>query len=302
LTCRQCGQEFQIVESVPWLFKHPAAGTKSVLSETVTLYSHIWSEITPPASQDPVHIDGVEEAFGEPVVQGAMGLDAGSGCGSDTLAMASRYPSVEVISLDMSEGVYATMRATKGLPNVHVVRGSVLELPLKSDICDFAYSFGVLHHTTDPEQGMREIARVLKASGRVSVYLYEDHAGNPWKSIPLKVVTALRTMTLKLNTKVLSGLCYLLSPFVVLLFSIPARIMRQFEQTRKLADQMAFNFGTSLFSVHGDLLDRFGAPIEIRYSRDGVVRLFQVGGFPEIRITKLRTAAGWVAIGFKPIA
>lgn len=299
LTCRQCGQEFHIVESVPWLFEHPTAGAKSMFSETVTLYSHIWNRIAPATSQDPVHIDGVEEALGEPMVQGVMGLDAGSGCGSDTATMAGRYPAVEVISLDMSEGVYATKHRTEGLPNVHIVRGSVLALPLKSSMCDFGYAFGVLHHTPDPSRGLQEIVRVLKPGGRVTLYLYEDHAGNPWKAIPLKVVTALRRLTTHLNTWVLSGLCYLLSPVVVVAFSIPARIMRRFELTRPVADRMPFNFGTSLFSVHGDLVDRFGAPIEVRYSREGVIFLLQGCHLVDLCTTKLKTLAGWVASGVK---
>jgi hypothetical protein len=152
----------------------------------------------------------------------------------------------------------------------------------------------------DPLRGLSEIARVMKAGAKITVYLYEDHADNPWKAMPLRVVTALRRITTTLNTRVLGGLCYLLSPVVVLLFSVPARIMKVFESTKALADKMPFNFGTSPFSARADLLDRFGAPIEERYSREGVVRLFQAGGFPEIRIAKLRTAAGWVAIGFKP--
>lgn len=297
LACRQCGQEFRIVESVPWLFEPPSGSSGNALSGTVALYSHLWTATPPPASDEPPHVDGVEEALGESVVQGKLGLDAGSGSGSDTAALARRHPSVEVISLDMSEGVYATRRLTEGLPNVHVVRGSVLAVPVKSGVCDFGYSFGVLHHTTDPLQGLKEIVRALKAGGRMSLYLYEDHADNPWKALPLKAVTALRQVTTCLNAWVLSGLCYLLSPFVVLTFSIPAWIMRRFGSTRALAEQMPFNFGTSLFSVHADLMDRFGAPIEVRYSREGVTELLDACRLTDIRVTKLKASAGWVASG-----
>jgi SAM-dependent methyltransferase len=236
-------------------------------------------------------------ALGEPVVQGSLGLDAGSGCGPDTASMARRYPSVEILSLDISEGVYRTKYATAMLPNVHVIRASVLALPLRPGMCDFGYSFGVLHHTTDPQRGLQEIVRVLKANARVILYLYEDHADNPWKAAPLKAVTALRQLTTKLQPRILSALCYLLSPLVVVTFSIPARMLSRFGPTRALADQMPFNFGTSLFSVHGDLVDRFGAPIEIRYNREGVIALLQTCGLTEIRTTRLRTSAGWVARG-----
>lgn len=299
LACLGCGQKFRIVESVPWLFHEQSLEANSRLSDTAALYSHIWKGSTLSTSHDPVHIDGVEEAIGRPVVQGTVGLDAGSGSGADTFAMASRHPSVEVISLDMSEGVYATRQRTEGMPNVHVIRGSVLSLPLKGGICDFGYSFGVLHHTTDPLRGLKEITRVLKAGGRASLYLYEDHSDNPWKAVPLMVVSLIRQLTINLPTRVLSGLCYLLSPFVVLAFSIPARILSRFPQTRALAEQIPFNFGTSLFSVHDDLMDRFGAPIELRYSDQQIHALLGACCLSKIRTAKLKAAAGWVAGGVK---
>lgn len=299
LACRQCGQEFRIVESVPWLFEDATLGTSGQGPATVEVYSHLWTQLTPTTDPGPNHLEPMEEALAGTIVCGALGLDAGSGCGADTVAMARRHPDVEIVSLDLSEGVYQTSLRSAGLPNVHVVRASVLAIPVASEMFDFAYSFGVLHHTSDPERGMEEIARVLKPDGRVSLYLYEDHEDNPWKRIPLKLVSALRRLTTRLPTTMLSGLCYLLSPLAVLFFSVPARILQRFEKTKILADKMPFNFGTSLFSVHADLLDRFGAPIEVRYSRQGVIDLLRQGGLADVQTTKLDTTAGWVARGVK---
>lgn len=302
LGCTGCRRKFPILDSVPWLTGEVGHVDQRVVGKTVEVYSHLWQRPSNNPIKGTAHVEAVEQAVEEPVVQGRLGIDAGSGAGFDTMVMANRHPDVELISLDMSEGVYATKRLTESLPNVHVIRGSVLSIPIRSNVCDFGYSFGVLHHTIDPPQGLREIARVMKAGAKITVYLYEDHADNPWKAIPLKVVTSLRRITTTLNTRVLSGLCYALSPVVVLFFSVPARIMRWFKSTKALADRTPFNFGTSPFSVHADLLDRFGAPIEERYSREGIVRLFREGGLAEIRTTKLKTAAGWVARGLKPVA
>lgn len=302
LVCRGCSQKFRIVEAVPWLFDEQAHEADCRFSDTTTLYSYLWNKGAAADSPASSHVEGVEESLGESVARGKIGLDAGSGRGTDTVLIAQRDPLVEILSLDLSEGVYATRRATEGLPNVHVIRGSVLELPLKSGICDFAYSFGVLHHTPDPDKGMREIARVLKEQGRVSLYLYEDHEDNLWKALPLNIVSALRRVTTRLGPRTLSAFCCLLSPLVVIAFSIPARIMRRFERMSGLADRMPFNFGTSLFSVHGDLLDRFGAPFEARYNREGAIALLKAGGLSAIKTAKLKASAGWVAQGLKTSA
>jgi SAM-dependent methyltransferase/uncharacterized protein YbaR (Trm112 family) len=299
LQCRACRQDFAIIGAIPWMFE--AAGNGDAITQTASLYGHLWSTAASasPRFRTPCHAELVEEALGAPIVHGKIGLDAGSGCGTDTAVLATRHPSVEMISMDISEGVYATRKRTEHLPNVHVVRGSVLAMPVRSEVCDFGYSFGVLHHTTNPEQGLKEITRVLKPGGGVSLYLYEDHADNPWKAIPLKAITFIRRFTRRLNTKVLSALCYILSPIVVITFSIPVRIMRRVGPMRAIADQMPFNFGTSLFSVHGDLLDRFGAPIEVRYSSQQVMTLLQACSLMDIQITKLKDSAGWIARGIK---
>ena len=180
-----------------------------------------------------------------------------------------------------------------------MIRALLLKLPIRAATFDLSYSFGVLHHTTDPLQGLQEIVRTLNYGDCASLYLYEDHADNFWKALPLKMITLIRVVTTKLNTRVLSWLCYLLSPFIVGVFSITAQCLRLFASTRSLADQVPFNFGTSLFSVHGDLVDRFGVPIEIRYSREEVTALLQSCCLKDFHITKQKTSAGWVAKGIK---
>jgi SAM-dependent methyltransferase len=269
------------------------------LSGTIALYSHLWTGQASVASDESSHVEQVEDTLEEPVVRGRIGLDAGSGHGADTLNMAARHPNVEVISLDISEGVYETRWRTKALPNVHVVRASVLSIPLRSGSCDFAYSFGVLHHTSDPKGGLAEIARTLKPGGLTALYLYEDHADNVWKAIPLKLVNGLRRITTGMNTRVLSGLCWLLSPVAFMTFTVPARIMGWFRRTRPVAEKMPFSFGTSPLSLHGDLFDRLGAPIEVRYGREELASLLASCGLVDIGITKFKVAAGWVARGVK---
>jgi len=299
LTCRSCRQDYPIVNSVPLMIDE-APWQDDRLPGTIALYSQLWSGQSSEESDGDSHVEQVEETLKEPVVRGRIGLDAGSGSGADTQTMAARHPNVEVISLDISEGVYETRRRTESLPNVHVVRASVLSIPLKDGACDFAYSFGVLHHTSDPKRGLAEIARTLKPGGTTALYLYEDHADNAWKAVPLKLVNGIRRITTGMNTRLLSGLCWLLSPLVFVTFTVPARIMGWFRRTRPVTEKMPFNFGTSPFSLHGDLVDRFGAPIEVRYSRDEVVALLASCNLVDIGITKFKMAAGWVARGMKP--
>ncbi|RJP28981.1 MAG: class I SAM-dependent methyltransferase [Candidatus Omnitrophota bacterium] len=265
--------------------------------KTSSVYSYLWRKADKDGLLAKSHYERMQEVIPEQIIRGCRGLEVGSGCGCDTLSMAKANKSVMICSLELSDGIYETKDLCKGLPNVKLVKASAINLPFKDEIFDFAYSFGVLHHTIDPEKSLREIARVIKKEAHVFLYLYEDHSDNPIKYSAVKFVSLIRVFTLKVPSKILLILSYIASPFVVLFFSYPAKVMRRFSLTRKLSGNMPFNFGTHLFSVAGDIYDRFAAPIEHRYSRSQLTDLLRGCGFSDINITKLKGLAGWVTWG-----
>jgi len=268
------------------------------IKETDNTYSLLWNNS---GSDMPKkwHFNAMQEVISEPIVRGEIGIEVGSGCGYDTYIMAKENPKVRLISIDISDGIYNTKRLVTGLDNVIPLKCSALDIAVKGASLDFAYSFGVLHHTTDPKKGLLEIARVLKKGCPAFLYLYEDHSENAVKHAMLKFVTAVRRLTTSIPKKALYALSWALSPFVFITFTLPSKIMRNFKSTKHIAEGMPFNFGTGFFSLRGDLYDRFGAPIENRYSRRGMKDLFMECGFSDIRITRLRDTAGWVVWGYK---
>ncbi|MFC1674319.1 class I SAM-dependent methyltransferase [Candidatus Omnitrophota bacterium] len=269
------------------------------IKRTKDSYSFLWREGHRNSAAPRWHFNDMQEAIKEPIVRGRIGMDLGSGCGYDTYIMAENNPQVKIVSLDISDGVFMTRGLTRRLENVLVLKGSALDLPLKSYALDFVYSFGVLHHLVDPTQGLKEVHRVLKSGSRAFIYLYEDHSDNRIKSFALKMVGIIRKASVKLPPRLLFIISLLISPFVVLLFSWPARALSCFKPSSKLARAMPFNFGTHPFSVAGDLFDRFSTPVEHRFSREGVAKLFQQAGFCNTRIEKLSSSAGWIARGEK---
>ena len=268
------------------------------LKDTKNTYSLLWQQsgsIVPSRW----HFNAMQDVISDSIVRGKIGIEVGSGCGYDTYIIAKGNPAVKLISMDISDGIYNTRRLVSSLGNVVTLKCSALDIAVKGSSLDFAYSFGVLHHTPDPERCLREITRILKKDCPAFIYLYEDHSENPFKYAAIKIVTAVRRITTHLPKKMLYVLSGVLSPLVFIIFTVPSKIMKNFKATKDIASKMPFNFGTGLFSLRGDLYDRFAAPIEYRFSRKGMRELFAGCGFSDIHITRLRDTAGWVAWGYK---
>ena len=274
-------------------------GVMKKVERTEKVYGFLWRKDRNVSASKKWHFNYMQEVIDEPIVRGAQGIDIGSGCGYDTYIMAKNNPSVMIVSIDLSEGVYRTRELTSKLENVQIIKCSILDAPIKGDIFDFAYSFGVLHHTNNPRKGLLEIARILKKNSPAFLYLYEDHSENTVKYIAVKLIAKLRSITVRIPSKIIYALSWICSPLVFIVFSFPAKILRKFKPMQHFAKKMPFNFGTGLFSLRGDLYDRFSAPIERRFKKQEVCNLFTECGFWNVGITRLNDSPGWVAWGYK---
>lgn len=267
--------------------------------KTAQAYGLLWgkNKSAPPVHK--CHFESMRDLCGDAIARGPIGIDVGSGCGYDTFVMARDNPAVKVVSMDISNGVYKTRELTRSLRNVWILKGSTLNIPARDTTFYFAYSFGVLHHTISPEKSLLEISRVLKKDGPVFLYLYEKHSDNPIKYFALKIVALLRTVTIKLPPRLLYIFSVILSPFIFIVFSLPAKVLMSFKATRCLAEKLPFNFGANPFSLWGDIYDRFSAPLEFRFEKAEVLNLLNECGFKNITITRFTGGAGWVAWGYK---
>ena len=98
-------------------------------------------------------------------------LEVGCGEGRQLTAIGSRFPDADLIGLDLPD--VELMEAWDGVESA-MVQGSALTLPFATDQFDLVLCIEVLEHLPDPEQALREIARV--ASGAVVLSV-------PWEPV-----------------------------------------------------------------------------------------------------------------------
>jgi len=195
-------------------------------------------------------------------------------------------------------GCRASYLRTRDLGRAHVVQADLCRLPFADGTFDFVYSYGVLHHLGSPERGLSEVVRVARPGAQVVAYLYEDFSErNALLRWSLRGANTARALTTQLPNRVLYNLCRVASPFVFALFTLPAVLGRHVTILAPMADSLPFRHGTGPFSLVGDLYDRFSAPVELRYSRQGSKALFSSAGLDRVKVAFER---GWMVSGTKP--
>ena len=100
-------------------------------------------------------------------------VDVGSGGGIDSLIAAGMVGrNGQVIGVDMTPAMLAKARASAaaaGLSNVEFREGFGEALPIGAGWADVVISNGVLNLMPDKDAALREMARVLKAGGRLQI-------------------------------------------------------------------------------------------------------------------------------------
>ena len=100
-------------------------------------------------------------------------VDVGCGAGIDSLIAARMVgPSGYVVGVDMTPAMLEKARASAaeaGLDNVEFRHGFAEELPVPDGWADVVISNGVLNLFPDKAAGLREMARALKAGGRLQI-------------------------------------------------------------------------------------------------------------------------------------
>jgi arsenite methyltransferase len=113
--------------------------------------------------------------------EGETVLDLGSGGGIDVILSAKRVgPTGRAFGLDMTDEMLALARRNAeeaGVDNALFLKGVIEEIPLPAESVDVIISNCVINLSVDKPAVLTEMARVLKAGGRLGIsdVVAEDH-------------------------------------------------------------------------------------------------------------------------------
>ena len=190
-TCRSCSVTYTIRDSVPVFFSSKAKimaeeasraefwdsgwekrngrllrlDREGIVKERQNYLDHLTKERYPSALD-----------ISPDVVAGKLFLNIGCGGGYEGLLFSgygARY-----VGVDFSHNAARFTRelVRKGGFNGTTFQSEAEALPFQDDHFDFVYSSGVLHHTPNTEQALKEVLRVLKPGGTAMIGLYPTYS------------------------------------------------------------------------------------------------------------------------------
>lgn len=104
----------------------------------------------------------------------ALVLDAGCGTGRYSAAWRRLFPQARLIGADINRAILSGgLIEPDALAPVHT---TLERLPFRDGTFDVVMSRGVIQHTADPRQALRELVRVCKPGGLLYFYTYRHGA------------------------------------------------------------------------------------------------------------------------------
>jgi SAM-dependent methyltransferase len=225
----------------------------------------------------------------------ATGFDMGCGSGRWARLMAPRVGHLHCI--DPSSALEVAKAALYSSANVSFHLASVDDSPLPPNSQDFGYSLGVLHHVPNTASAICSCVTILRPGAPFLVYLYYAFDN---RSVFFKFVWYCSDWLRR-------GICLLPAKLKHLVTDMLAIVVYYpLARFALLVERIGFKVGSvplsyyrnhSFYTMRTDSRDRFGTPLEQRFTRKQVADMMVSAGLRDVRFSD--RAPFWCAVGIK---
>ncbi|MFZ1687318.1 MAG: class I SAM-dependent methyltransferase, partial [Flavobacteriales bacterium] len=273
-----------------------AAGEGHRDEQTITSFGEEWEKFTVFSAED-IRTVGAEYFDIVPtglLTKDTVVLDLGCGSGRWTRYMSPLVGKVEAV--DPSAAVLHAARANADLQNVRWSQAGVDNIPFADGTFDAIVCLGVLHHVPDTPGAVAKAAAKLRPGGHMLLYLYYalDGRGPLFKAL-FHASTVVRRFVSAMPGGLKRFVCDLIAVFVYLPFVVLARLVKVMGGDAWKKVPLSYYVGKRFLIIRNDALDRFGTPLEQRFTKEQMRRMMTDAGLSEIRFSE--NAPYWHALG-----
>jgi len=225
----------------------------------------------------------------------AEGFDMGCGSGRWARLVAPKVGRLNCI--DPSDAIEIARSQLRDYPNASFLRGSVDDSGLSKSSQDFGYSLGVLHHVPDTQAAIRSCVDLLKPGAPFLLYLYYAFDNRP---IWFKALWMISNIGREVIFRMPAGLKHATTDTIAAFIYLP---LARFALICEKIGLNVSNIPLSYYRKHGfytmrtDARDRFGTPLEQRFTQKEISAMMKEAGLIEIRFSS--SAPFWCATGIK---
>lgn len=222
------------------------------------------------------------------------------GCGSGRFLKYVSDKAGFIVGVDPSHAIFAADNLLGKNDKVVLVKASANDLPFEDNSFDFVYSIGVLHHIPDTLKAMQACVNKVKKGGYFFTYLYYnlDNRGLMFRSL-FNLSTILRKGISKLPGRPKRLVCDILAVGLYMPFITFSRVLKAVgvkENIRKKIPLYGYE-NKSFYIVRNDSLDRFGTPLEQRFTKQQIQQMMEKAGLEEITFSN--NIPYWHVVGRK---
>ena len=224
------------------------------------------------------HFDAYFNVFPwETLPPNPAGFDMGCGSGRWASFVAPRVD--RLICVDASEAALEVAKNNlRDRDNCEFAHASVEEAPIHKASMDFGYSLGVLHHIPDTLEGIKACARFLKPGAPLLLYLYYAFDNRPaWFRALWKVSDFLRRGICRLPRAPRLAVCTVIAALVYWPLARLGALLEKLGSPKPDLPLWAYR-NTSFYTMRTDALDRFGTPLEQRFTREQIRAMLREAG------------------------
>lgn len=226
---------------------------------------------------------------------GAEGFDMGCGSGRWARFVAPRVGRLNCI--DPSAAIDVARRTLTGHANVAFHKASVDAPGLVPGSQDFGYSLGVLHHVPDTAAAIRSCVTLLKPGAPLLLYLYYAFDN---RSMLFRALWRLSDWGRRVIHRLPPGLKHVTTDTIAALVYWPlARFSGALERLRLPVHGIPLSFyrDHTFYTMRTDARDRFGTPLEQRFTRVQIAQMMKDAGLVDVKFSN--GAPYWCVMGVR---
>ena len=272
---------------------------KNLANDTIESFGDEWSRFDQSQLPDAEARKIFDEYFSifpwQALPADATGFDMGCGSGRWAKLVAPRVGHLHCI--DPSSALNVAKQNLALVANVSFHQASAADRPLREGSQDFGYSLGVLQHVPDTVRAIRDCVAMLKPGAPLLIYLYYALEN---RSTAYRLLWRLSDLLRRVICRLPSNLKLLVTDAIAVLVYFPmARV-------GLLAARAGVNVSSwplshyrhhSFYTMRTDSRDRFGTPLEQRFTRQEISDMLHAAGLKDVCFSN--KVPFWCAVGIK---